>query len=69
MSAKNSVSIAEKTAQLDALVAWFDSDEFELEKALDMFTKAEKLAAEIEQDLATMKNNIEVVKVRFSENK
>jgi len=67
MSVKNNLSIAEKTTQLDTLVAWFDSDEFELEKALDMFTKAEKLAAEIEQDLATMKNSIEIVKVRFSE--
>jgi len=68
MSAKNNLTITEKTAKLDTLVAWFDSDDFELEKALDKFKEAEQLAAEIEHDLATMKNNIEVVKASFSEN-
>ena len=60
-------SIAEKTAKLDELIAWFDSDDFELEKALDVFKKTEKLAAEIEHDLLSLKNTIEVVKTRFDE--
>jgi exodeoxyribonuclease VII small subunit len=67
MSEKNNETIAEKTARLDELVQWFDSDDFELEKALDMFAKAEKLAVEIEKDLLALKNDIEVVKARFSE--
>jgi exonuclease VII small subunit len=67
MSEKSNLNIAEKTAQLDELIAWFDSDDFELEKALDKFTTAEKLAAEIEHDLMELKNNIEVVKARFDE--
>lgn len=67
MSEKNEPSIAEKTAQLDKLIAWFDGDDFELEKALDKFTEAEELAAEIEHDLMKLKNNIEVVKARFDE--
>jgi exodeoxyribonuclease VII small subunit len=67
MSAKNNLSIAEKTAKLNELIAWFDSDEFELEKALDHYSEAEKLAKEIEQDLLALKNNIQVVKDRFSE--
>jgi len=67
MSSKNNLSIAEKTAKLDQLVAWFDGDDFELEKALDKFSEAEKLAEEIEQDLQALKNDIEVVKTKFSE--
>lgn len=67
MSEKNERSIAEKTAQLDELIAWFDGDDFELEKALDKFKEAERLAAEIEHDLMKLKNNIEVVKARFDE--
>jgi exodeoxyribonuclease VII small subunit len=67
MSTKNNPSIAEKTAKLDELVAWFDSDQFELEQALDKFTEAEKLANEIERDLLGLKNNIEVVKAKFNE--
>ena len=65
MSHENKVTIAEKTAMLDKLVAWFDSDDFELEKALDKFSEAEKLAADIEADLLSLKNDIEVVKARF----
>ena len=64
---ENKLTIAEKTALLDSLIAWFDSDDFELEKALDKFAEAEKLAAEIEADLLSLKNNIEVVKAKFSE--
>lgn len=67
MSTKNNYTVSEKTAQLDELVAWFDGDDFELEKALDKFTEAEKLAMEIERDLLAMKNNIEVVRRKFSE--
>ena len=66
MSAKNH-SIAEKTAKLDELVAWFDSEQFELEKALDKFKEAETLAAEIEHDLMEMKNEVIVIKKRFDE--
>lgn len=67
MSDKNKASIAEKTIQLNELVAWFDGDEFELEQAIDKFAEAEKLAAEIEADLLAMKNNITVLKKKFNE--
>jgi exonuclease VII small subunit len=67
MSEKNNASIAEKTIQLNELVAWFDGDEFELEQAIDKFAAAEKLAAEIEADLLAMKNNITVLKKKFNE--
>ncbi len=60
-------SIAEKTAQLDELVEWFDSDEFELERALDKFKEAETLAAEIEEDLKGLKNEVSVIKKKFDE--
>ena len=61
-----SKSIQEKTAELNELVAWFDSDDFALEQALDKFKVAEKLAQDIEQDLTTLRNNIEVVKKSFN---
>jgi exonuclease VII small subunit len=67
MSAKINPTISEKTIQLNELVAWFDSDDFELEAALDKFAAAEKLASEIEADLLAMKNNISIVKKKFDE--
>jgi exodeoxyribonuclease VII small subunit len=66
MSAKK-LSITEKTAKLDELVAWFDSEEFELEQSLEKFKEAEKLAADIENDLAEMKNEVNIIKKKFDE--
>jgi exodeoxyribonuclease VII small subunit len=65
MSAKNNSSIAEKTTQLSQLIEWFNSDDFEIEKALDKFAEAEKLAAEIEHDLTAVKNKITIVANKF----
>jgi exonuclease VII small subunit len=48
-------------------VEWFDSDEFELEHALDKFKEAEKLAAEVEKDLMDLKNEVNVIKKKFDE--
>jgi len=40
-----------------------------LEEAIDKFKQAEKLAASIELDLSSLKNEIQIVKQRFdSEN-
>lgn len=66
MSDKNKQTIAEKIASLNEMIAWFDGDDFELEQAMAKFSEAEKLAEEIEHDLTKLKNNIEVVKMRFN---
>jgi len=58
-------TIQEKTAELSELVAWFDSDEFTLETALDKFKEAEALAESIEKDLTALKNDIQIVKQKF----
>ncbi|HEU5121741.1 MAG TPA: hypothetical protein VFT59_02755 [Candidatus Saccharimonadales bacterium] len=63
---KNKLTIAEKTAKLNEMVAWFDGDDFELEQAVNKFSEVEKLAEEIERDLMELKNTIEVVKTRFN---
>lgn len=64
MSEKNK-TISEKTAELNELVAWFDSDDFALEAAIGKFKEAEILAQEIEKDLASLKNEIQIVKRKF----
>ena len=58
-------TIAEKTAELSKLVEWFDGPDFDLESALDKFKNAEKLASEIECDLLSLKNEINIVKKKF----
>jgi exonuclease VII small subunit len=67
MSTKNNQTIRQKTEALNALVAWFDSDEFELEQALGKFKDAERLAAEIEKDLLALKNEVNVLRQKFDE--
>lgn len=68
MSLKNK-SIQEKTIELTKLVEWFDSNEFTLEAALDKFKQAEKLAGEIEKDLLSLKNDIQIIKQKFDSEK
>ncbi len=63
---KNNDTIAEKTVKLQALVAWFDSDEFVLEAAIDHFKEAQALAVEIESDLNELKNEVTVLEQSFS---
>lgn len=64
---KQSKTIAEKRIELAELVAWFESDEFTVEAAIDKFKQAEQLAQEIEKELMEAKNTITVLKKRFDE--
>ena len=41
---KQNKTIQEKMRELDALVAWFDGEEFNLEEAMGVYKKAEALA-------------------------
>lgn len=67
MSQQTNKSVSEKMAQLGELVAWFESDEFTLEDAIDKLREAEELAKSIENDLKNIKNDINVIKKRFDE--
>lgn len=67
MSKKSEETIATKLAKLNELVAWFESDEFEIENATQKFKEAEALAKEIERELNEFKNTINVLKKDFSQ--
>lgn len=58
-------TIQQKTVKLNELVAWFDSEEFTLENAMDVFKEAEALATDIETDLLSIKNDIHIIKQKF----
>jgi exonuclease VII small subunit len=65
MSELNNKTVQSKTEELSQLVAWFDSENFEIEQALEKYKEAEDLAAQIEHDLISLKNNIQVIKQKF----
>ena len=58
-------SIREKMAELDELIAWFDSEDFELEEAIEKFALAKKIAENIENELLVVKNTITVIGEQF----
>lgn len=61
MTKNTDQTIEEKIAKLEEMVAWFDSDEFVLEQAMDTYKKAQLLADEIQADVAKLKHDIERV--------
>lgn len=65
---KTSKTIQEKTKKLSEIVSWFNSDDFSLEIAIEKFKEAEKLATEIEQDLLSLRNDIQIIKQKFDSN-
>lgn len=66
---KENKTINKKTEKLSELVAWFDSEEFTVEEALDKFKQAEALASEIEDDLNNLKNEVNIIKRKFDSEK
>ncbi|MBQ3440903.1 exodeoxyribonuclease VII small subunit [Candidatus Saccharibacteria bacterium] len=59
-------NLSQKIKRLDEKVEWFNSDEFELDKAVENYKEALALASEIEEDLKNLKNEVEVLEVDFS---
>lgn len=57
----------QKIAELEAMVAWFESDDFQIEASLERYQAAEKLAADIQNDLAEFRNEITVLKKKFDD--
>lgn len=58
---ENKVSISKKMAQLDESVEWFYGEDFELDQAVAKYESAIKTATEIKEDLANLKNKVEVI--------
>lgn len=59
------MTVQEKIAKLDDLVAWFEGDDFSVEQASIKLKEAAKLTDEIEHDLAKISNEIHEVKKKF----
>ena len=61
----NNASISQKLAQLNEYVAWFESDDFVLEQAIDKYNQAKKLADELMASLESFKNDVTMIKKQF----
>ncbi len=59
-------TLNQKMADLDQKIEWFHTDEFELDKATGKYKEAIALAEEIRDDLAKIKNEVEILAEDFS---
>ena len=54
-------SLREQMEQLEEILAWFDSDEFELEAAVERYQQAARVAGQIDQRLTEIKNKVTII--------
>lgn len=66
MSTEKSSTVADKIEKLEALLAWFESEEITVEQSLKKYEEALKLSQELEKDLKEAKNKVEVIKQNFA---
>lgn len=59
-------NLNQKIQKLDESVEWFYGDDFNLENATEKYKETLKLAKEIEGDLESLKNEIEVLAEDFA---
>lgn len=55
-------SINDKIAQLDHEIEWFYGEDFQLDRAVEKYQAASKLATEIDRELGELRNQVEVVR-------
>lgn len=66
MSATRVQTVCEKLEKLEALLEWFESEEITVEESLIKYEEALKLSKELETQLETAKNKVEIIKKKFS---
>lgn len=66
MSAAKTETIAEKLEKLEALLEWFESEEITVEESLEKYEEALVLSNQLEEQLEQAKNQVEVIKKKFS---
>ena len=60
MSSKND-TFADKMKELEAIVAWFDSGEVNLDQAVEKFERGTVLAKELKADISTIENKVKTL--------
>jgi len=67
MSDQKNKILRDQLAELDALIAWFDQDDFDLDEAMQKFDEGIALTEAIKKRLSQLENKITVLKQRFDQ--
>ncbi len=55
---ESNLTLEEKIAKIERETAWFEGDDFVLEKAIEKYKEIITLAAEVEKELTELENTI-----------
>lgn len=66
MSAKKT-NIQENMKQLEAIVEWFESDDVDIDEALQKYEEGLKLVSELQTDMKTAKNKFTKLQKSFAQ--
>ncbi len=66
MAKETQKKISTKIKELEGMVDWFYSEEFNLDEAEEKYKKTVDFSREIEKDLTELKNRIEVINKDFT---
>ena len=65
MPSKEDNTFADKRAELEAIVEWFDDDVKDIDESLKKFERGSELAAELKKYLAETENKVTKIKQKF----
>lgn len=65
MSDKNNKTFADDMAELEAITAWFEGTDIDLDEALGKFERGMELASSLKKQLGEVENKIEKIKKSF----
>ncbi len=67
MAVKKKQNFAQSFEELEAITAWFDSEEnLDLDKGLKQFERGLELAGELKKKLSEVENKVESIKAKFA---
>lgn len=55
---ENNLTLEEKIAKIEREIAWFEGDDFVLDKAIEKYKEIIALVAEVEKELTELENTI-----------
>lgn len=62
---KSNASFQQRLADLNAIVAWFETEDMDIDEALKQYEKGLELIKELNDYLKTAKNKVEAIKLKF----
>lgn len=63
---ENKSTIAQQMEELESLLEWFESEELTVEEAMQKYEQALELSRALEVQLKDAKNQVEIIKKKFS---